>query len=489
MGYASKYGRRPPEFASKASHHEIIKDEDVQGFLKKCKLPSTAAEIDLASMTMIPVEDPDPNPIAHIVAVDGGYTDVFVRPEFPSARIAFFQFGVLMFRVSALDKLAESRFIFPEQMSELKNVERIKLTVPTKGVTAYDEQTLTHSFRRTLHEFCSTYADDDSLNDTLRWLLFAEFESTPESAWELASCPLCGAKDVLLERAAIAANRVPCSVCGEELYLTDAFRLHEVVDDEIGASGVLGYLTTTMEQLLIAHVLRIMLRVQPALLGQMLLIKDGPLGFFGQTANIHRPMGRLVRWLAKYHSIYLVGAEKSGAFVEHADAIADKMPAGHVLLLDNEYIYNHVVPGTGDPERPYGSTTYYGQKVILKTPEGRMYVLTVPTHEVSPEAKPDNYINLQTVLSNVVRLRCDMYDSALIPVALVNKLVSLADHPEHEAHRTIREGNDHLTAACLRSFDGDQNPVLRALPPLRLLDLAEEARSGDVAPARAHGVG
>jgi hypothetical protein len=37
--------------------------------------------------------------------------------------------------------------------------------------------------------------------------------------------------------------------------------------------------------------------------------------------------------------------------------------------------------------------------------------------------------NLQTVLANVAKLKCDMYDNALLPVALVNKVVSLADHP------------------------------------------------------------
>jgi hypothetical protein len=33
------------------------------------------------------------------------------------------------------------------------------------------------------------------------------------------------------------------------------------------------------------------------------------------------------------------------------------------------------------------------------------------------------------ILTNIEKLRCDMYDDALIPVALVNKLVSLANHP------------------------------------------------------------
>lgn len=33
------------------------------------------------------------------------------------------------------------------------------------------------------------------------------------------------------------------------------------------------------------------------------------------------------------------------------------------------------------------------------------------------------------ILSKVEALHCDMYDSALFPVALVNKLVSLSAHP------------------------------------------------------------
>lgn len=32
----------------------------------------------------------------------------------------------------------------------------------------------------------------------------------------------------------------------------------------------------------------------------------------------------------------------------------------------------------------------------------------------------------------VGKLRCDMYDNALIPVALANKLVSLSNHPSQK---------------------------------------------------------
>jgi len=38
-------------------------------------------------------------------------------------------------------------------------------------------------------------------------------------------------------------------------------------------------------------------------------------------------------------------------------------------------------------------------------------------------------LNLLEILTNIEKLRCDMYDSVLVPVALANKLVSLANHP------------------------------------------------------------
>jgi len=140
-------------------------------------------------------------------------------------------------------------------------------------------------------------------------------------------------------------------------------------------------------------------------------------------------MRQLIRWLEANHDIYLVGAEKSGAFVEHAAAIADKMRPGTALLLDNNYIYRHIIPGVPDDRRPYGSTTYYGSKIIMKTSESRMYVLTIPTKESLVAPKRSDFIHIDIISDNLRRLRCDMYDSALVPIALVNHLVSLADHP------------------------------------------------------------
>jgi hypothetical protein len=220
-----------------------------------------------------------------------------------------------------------------------------------------------------------------------------------------------------------------CGTTGKPIRATDVFRLHEVIDEEAGATGILGYLVNFIEHVVLIHLVRGILNTQPDLLKNVLFIKDGPCGFFGQTANLYKPMIDLIGWLQDKHNIFLVGLEKSGAFVEHAQEVKDKLSPGEILLLSNEYIYKYILPGQGDGNRPYGSTTNYGHKIIFKTPKGQMHVISVPTRALQLAPGQSDLKNLQILLANVEQLHCDMYDSALFPVALVNKLVSLSAHP------------------------------------------------------------
>ena len=41
----------------------------------------------------------------------------------------------------------------------------------------------------------------------------------------------------------------------------------------------------------------------------------------------------------------------------------------------------------------------------------------------------DELINAETCLNIVSKLRCNMYDDSLVPVAIINKLVSIAAMP------------------------------------------------------------
>src|SRR6185503_20447087 len=126
MAYTSKKGKRPQEWASKSAHTHVIKDAAVQAFLGLCDVPKKAVDVNLEDDRAVDFRVPVINPIHHVIAVDGGFTEVPVQIEFPSATICFFQFGALIFSIEDLEELEEQAFIDPDDMAKLKRIQRLK---------------------------------------------------------------------------------------------------------------------------------------------------------------------------------------------------------------------------------------------------------------------------------------------------------------------------------------------------------------------------
>lgn len=432
MAYVSRNNRRPAEYASRGGHISIINHQAVQDFIGRCSLPSSSGTVEIRPDNLIPVPDLETNPIELIIAVDGGFGEAVVRKEFPSSTIHFFNYGALIFKAADLDHLKHQPFIDPADISKLKNIRRFHFVLPSRNL-AIKGLSLVHSVRQAFLEHFSKSQDGERpFMESLRWLLFEEYRKDgSKPTWNLAGCPHCGGRNIRIS--AEMPDVFPCPHCHERIYLTDVFRFHEVVDDELGAGGIIGYTMNLLEQLLIVHLMKTIWDLKPDLLKKTLFIKDGPLAFFGQTANLFKPMRNLIAFLAgqsgKADYVNLVGIEKSGAFVDHANEIRNRLFPGRILILDNEYIYKYIIPGNADPARPYGSTTYFGNKIFYRTQEDRLYVLTIPTTRILAKPETKDFPGLFPVLRNVRRLKCDMYDDALIPVALANKLVSLSQHP------------------------------------------------------------
>ena len=432
MSYGNDYSNKPFERASKTSHTNIINDTTFQSFLSKCKIPPYHEEIDDKDIELHMLEELIENPIKNIITVDGGYTNVFVKEDFPSSTIAFFQFGALFFKHQDLLNLKEKPFIDPEDFSKLQNIQRIKLVVPTKGIALDGEIDFLSSVRRTIYEFFISQPEKNGFMDALKWLIFEEYKTTNgRDVWHLATCPHCSA-GVDIQRKDVQNYTITCPHCNEKIYLTDILRLHEAIDNELGAGGILGYLTTSIEQIIIVYLIKQMLNIKPSLLKQTLFVKDGPLAFFGQTANLHKPMRELMTYLNQHHAIYLVGLEKSGSFVEHAVQASKKMLPKQMLLLGNSYIYKYIIPGNGRDNEPYASSSYYGHKLIFKSEHNNVYVATIPNTQAMVEPQISDYININEILYNITALKCDLYYNSLVPVVMANKLVSLADHPSSD---------------------------------------------------------
>ena len=429
---------KPNEWAAKINHTHIINDPFVKNFISQCSFPEELTEIEEWDAHRFKILDHNTvNCIRHIIAVDGGYTTVEVRKNFPSSQFAFFQFGSVFLDLKDLEDLSRKPFIFPEDMQKLHNIERCKLAIPIKNIITKTEFSLKDSIRKVIYDFFMKERDGSTFMETLEWLIFEGYKNDSLDTYLLASNPNLevGSGRFKLDRASMDQEYIFDSSEGK-VYLTDVFRLHEVVDEELGAGGLLGYLTRLIEQMILVHFIRLIYRYQKKLLNEFLFITDGPLSFAGPTANIHAPMRELCNWLKHNTSLFLVGLEKSGPFVDHAREIASPqkkdpiLQCGEYLLLSNEYIYKYIVPGDSS-RMHYGSSSYYGGKVIFHSEHDQVLVLTVPVPDKGSILDPEkeDYANLEEVLVSIQKLKCDMYDDTTVPIAFANKLVSLANHP------------------------------------------------------------
>lgn len=403
----------------------------VQDFIGNCSIPDPPSVEDLrAKLVKLPEAS---GKIRTVIAIDGGMNETFVREEFPSASIAFIILGPLLLYLDDLAELDASPFIAPEDMSRLRRLERYSLALPTRGVMLAGCTTFAQGVRKSVQDFL--LRGDGHLMTALQWLLFREWLRDDErEPWEVPRCPDpdCWATEIRFRSGEPLEK--PCLECGEPIYLADGLRLYERIDEETGASGIMSYLLTALEQIILVHVIRSLWELKPTALSEVLFVKDGPLAFFGVTAPLYKPMRDLMAFLGdnKHGSlINLVGLEKSGPFVEHAALIEDSLVPGEVLVLDNEYIYRHIEPGDAK-RKQFGKNTYYGAKAIFRGEGNATYVATVPTLGYKTKPELGDLLNAPDVLGVTDQLRCSMYDNALLPIVLANRLVSLADLPSTE---------------------------------------------------------
>ena len=122
MSYGNDFSNKPYEKASKNAHINIINDIQVKEFLSKCHIPPFQENIANVDFEKIFIKSITNNPIKNIIAIDGGYTNVFVKKEFPSSTIAFFQFGALFFKMQDLINIKTKPFIDPEDFAKLRCV-------------------------------------------------------------------------------------------------------------------------------------------------------------------------------------------------------------------------------------------------------------------------------------------------------------------------------------------------------------------------------
>ncbi|MBX7076605.1 MAG: DNA double-strand break repair nuclease NurA [Methanobacteriaceae archaeon] len=422
MSYSE--GARPAEYASLSSQTPLVLDQEVKEFLKDCYYPSHATEELKEHMQIYHAKKIDENPIRKVLAFDGGYNEVMIGKEFPSSTIAFYRYGVNYFQLNDLFKLEDKEFIGKMDIGKLHNIDAYNFSIPTKNIKSKSQKNLKNSIRYYLYTHFMKTKIQKTLMETLSWFIFREYKKPGKMNYLLSTCPECG-KPVLLYKHSMKNYTFKCSNCHEKIYLTDVFRFHELINDNM-AKGISSYLMNTLEQFLIIHYIHILVNCAPDILKESLFIKDGPLAFFGVTSNMSKPMRELIYFLERKYDLFLVGVEKGGEFADHAHEVSQILEPGTYIIPDNEYIYKYIIFGEENINQPYGSTTYYSNKIIYKTPSSKVFVLNLPSSFRIGNPTNKNFKNLDVILNNLDKLKNDRFDNALLPISLINQNVSIS---------------------------------------------------------------
>ncbi|WP_217808638.1 hypothetical protein [Derxia lacustris] len=197
-----------------------------------------------------------------------------------------------------------------------------------------------------------------------------------------------------------------------------------------------------VEQLLIATFVRMLAEHHPQILAEMAFILDGPLAVFGQPASIsftlvsfyHRIREELRR--RGLRAPIVIGLQKDGQVMEHARSIARFLPNGTFHVVDDEYRDAYINSVNNEN---FGTETYFGQDFIFKTEKGNIFTVGLP-YPAAKKSGTKEFSRLKSDLTrygsdlgrafDVVRhFELDLYENAVIPVALAHRHASISLKP------------------------------------------------------------
>lgn len=429
------------EKASRLGHVEIVRNEAVKAALQRWTItsarPNSRDEIDglCSSLEDLPMVGKTDD-VDFSITVDGSDTEVETTREHPTVKVGYLRVAGSMVRLDVFRSLAQMRRIDPREVRRSHSEYAFDVALPGSqlarpGMSGVD------TWRMELDAFLRSSRFDSSTTMTLADGLLALHgtRGAPATKIALRVCPGCGLKAKDESTIVVTAAGGTCPSCNEQLYLADVLRTHEEYNVEGSNFTPLGRVMTAAERLMSLCYLNFFADTAPEVLQHTIFMTDGPLALFGPMAPLKRRfqehLADLGSWCAQRGLVapLMVGIEKSGAFVEHAEQIRDLIPAGHIMRLTNDYI-NRI---SGRPvDNHYGVDEFYGRRFIYRTRAGDPLVITVlPAPGLSPYdggAEVEDwhaYPTLRLICEVLDSLRTRMYQHAVVPVALAHSAAAL----------------------------------------------------------------
>jgi len=412
------------ESASKLGHLEVINSELVNEIIAQFE-DNNPVEVDSeANWHSIPK---DIKPLRLIFAVDGSKQTI--RSESPPYKeLSFVKTALLRLDQVALDKIDQRaphpmalRDIMADSAMYHATVLPLK-GISIKGVNNYD------AVRKIIYDSLR----DSSLNgepyQTLKWLAYEKWSGEKKSSPGF-SCPNCRRN---LDGLPYDADEGRCTHtdCRAQLYLTDMIGFHLEMSDDTAPDSLSTAYMLFHETLLLFTGIRFFWQSEKYnVLAKTLFIKDGPLSLHSQYSKLVPSIRNFFEYAKlKDKTVYVIGQEKSGSFVDHLEIIARHAPTKSIFYPNDEYIRKEI---QHRPERsdPYGERTNYGNKVFVKLDKYHHLVLSVPTGQHTDSSSMEDFIGLSHILATLPKLISHRHECALVPVELANGVASLSSYP------------------------------------------------------------
>lgn len=124
--------------------------------------------------------------------------------------------------------------------------------------------------------------------------------------------------------------------------------------------------------------------------------------------------------------------------MDHALLLERFLDDGMLRLVDDDY-RNTYITGSDSPASNFGNETYYGQDFLFKTERGRMFNFALPypfpdkNHNgggksfALAKAEIERYGDQVQRACDLIRyFEMDLYDNAIVPVALAHRHASIS---------------------------------------------------------------
>ena len=457
------------QLAGKIGHEDILQNPDVEAFLRDhgdVPRPDETTMVDVfASCPRASAFTGSLPPF--IIAIDGSYYEAAADQREPSRRVGYLKVGMVALDMNAYGKLgAGSIYVDPLAVNRLLMSDALSMALPGANMKRSEFTSAAEGYRFYVQHYFdgarTTIGESkDTLLDTLVTLLRYNGdvrEHDGEACVRVDGCPNgdcpSNERDNSGTKSSPKAYHVPvadrmtrCSECAGLVLIVDAIRIGEAFVESGSNAETYGRTMLASEHLLVAHWIRHYRENHLQLLSQLGFVMDGPLSVSGESAKLHAPMLMLIHdanaALAAegMDSLLVMGLTKSGMTVEHFTNLNWPPAAEHgsaslrnfAFAVTDEYRYKYITPRPRTTNRPFGSETYYGQDILVRTARGHEFVITLPyptrtKGEVgfANRFEVAQYSSAGKAFELLRTLESDLYANALIPVILAHEYASIS---------------------------------------------------------------